>query len=285
MQVLGRIVYGSKRLLLVAVFLLAGAMFMPNPLLAGDNSSPLDDVKITLNLKDIPLKNVAEDIRRQTGYTVVFSESLVSVPVSGMYNEVSLDEFFRRALKGKNISVVTDTAEKLFVVKAFGDKTIVALGDKISPEKLNEMVPGMDLTFEELRQQEEANKLALDEALSNPDTIDPISGLSLGEVRKQEEENKAALDEALNNPETVVPHSGDLTMEQIREANAKNKEELARRMNDSNTVDPVTGMNLGELKRVEAENKRVLDEALKNPDTIDPMTGLTLRELRAQEGK
>lgn len=247
-----------------------------------DQQITREGVRINLELKDSPLDRVVKDIKQQTGYTIILSESLVSVPVTGLYTDVTIDNFFTRVLRGKNISILSDENEKLIVVRAFGDKIILREG-AISPENLSKIVPGMDITFAELQEQERLNKIALEEALNDPNTIDPVTGLTLGEVREQEEENKMALEEALKSDDIIVPQSGGMNMSEVRENEKQNKMELETKLNDPNTIDPVTDMKLSDLRQAEKENKRILEEALNNPDTIDPWTGLTLRELRESE--
>ena len=56
---------------------------------------------VTLNVANKPLKDALNEISDQTGYTILIEKEFQRIPVSGSYQEVSIEEFIRRALRGK----------------------------------------------------------------------------------------------------------------------------------------------------------------------------------------
>ncbi|GAB4337616.1 MAG: hypothetical protein Kow0089_09060 [Desulfobulbaceae bacterium] len=262
---------------MLAFFLLLGARV---DVFAATQSKEGKEPLFSVQAENKQLQDIAGEIFRQTGYRVVFDEKWNSLQVSGNYSDVTIEEFCRRVFRNQNTSLLINDKDKIYVIRFFGDKSFADLlagsssgGDLSGEEK--------DLREEYKRRFEEA-KARMRELLADPNTVDPVTGLTLGEIRRIDmiaQEEKQAL---LDNPETVDPVSG-LSIEEIEERNNASRADLENRLNDPESVDPLTGLSKGDIDRKTAEAQAQKDQILNNPESVDPITGLTISEIRARE--
>ncbi|MFC1779697.1 hypothetical protein ACFLZU_05115, partial [Thermodesulfobacteriota bacterium] len=84
-----------------------------------------DGVRFSLTVLDQTLEDVLSDIEQITGLTLIVDSNIKSVPFSGVYNNVTVCEFFSYAVKEKNITVSVNSEQKIVTVS------------KIRPSKSN----------------------------------------------------------------------------------------------------------------------------------------------------
>lgn len=80
------------------------------------------DITVNFSGKETPIKEVVTELSRQTGYTIALDKQLDELSVSGQYEDVTVDEFFQRILRGYNISIVHDDQNAMYIVHLFGAK-------------------------------------------------------------------------------------------------------------------------------------------------------------------
>jgi len=90
--------------------------------------------EVSLEVKEEPMHKVVQDIGRQLGYHVVIMDNWQKMPVSGKFTKVSVEEFFRRVLKGHNIFLTVDEKRRVIVVQAAGSRTLKANSSSQSRE-------------------------------------------------------------------------------------------------------------------------------------------------------
>ena len=73
---------------------------------------------VSMDVADRPLGQVVRQIASQTGYDIVIFENWKKVQISGKFDNIPIEEFFRRALKGRNVFLTVDERQKKITVQA-----------------------------------------------------------------------------------------------------------------------------------------------------------------------
>lgn len=230
-----------------------------------------DAAHFTLMLDNKPLQEVAADISRQTGYRVVFDEKWNTLPVTGNYSDVSLDEFFRRAFRKQNTSLLVNDREKVVAIRFFGDKSFADLLASVTPNKAT----AIPEDIAELHREQHAE---MQEYLRDPESVDPLSGMKLTDIRAMHEEQHAAIEQMRQDPEAVDPISG-ATMGELQQLHASQQQEIEQMRNDLASVDPESGMTVGAIAEMHQAQRAERDRMLQDPNTIDPTSGMKLSEI------
>lgn len=99
-----------------------------------------EELLVTFNLKQIPMKNVIDMITTQTGYTVNLEEKLVNFPVSGEFSSVEVTSFFNQVLKRKNPFITISPKEKTITVRtgSSGKYSDLAINRSENNTKIND---------------------------------------------------------------------------------------------------------------------------------------------------
>ena len=89
------------------------------------SANQTEEVKFSLTAWGLPLKSVLSDIKQKTGYTVNVEGQITSDSISGIYNNVTVIDFFSMVLKEKDISILTDPEKKTIKISRINSGTIV----------------------------------------------------------------------------------------------------------------------------------------------------------------
>lgn len=146
---------------------------------------------ISLELKEKPLKLVAEEILKQTGCRIVFDEKWNNLLLSGQYTNVSLEEFFRRSFRKKNFSLLYEDKENIATLRFFDDKnigggakTLVNSNASMSSEASDSVDPYTGMNEVEIKELHKNQLAAMAQSRNDPDTIDTYTGMTNGEMKK-----------------------------------------------------------------------------------------------------
>lgn len=198
---------------------------------------------ISLELKEKPLKLVAEEIHKQTGYRVVFDEKWNELLLSGQYVGVTAEEFFLRALRKQNVSLSYDDKGNMIILRFFGDRDIgktkagaLASGNVINAQESKDVK-----ALSEQQHQE------LERYLKDPESVDPMTGMKLVDIQELHKTQQAE-------------------QEQLRK--------------DPGAIDPVSGMTNAEIKNIHDMQQIEQEQLKKNPESIDPLSGKTNAEIK-----
>lgn len=200
---------------------------------------------VSLDLRDKPLKLVAEEILKQTGTVVVFDERWNELPVNGQYTEISLKEFFWRALRKYNISLSFDEKRNVVNLRFFGDSKITKINDHTLK---NENVSNNQLR-EDIKMLHEQQRQELQTYLKDPESVDPLSGMKLVDIQEMHGTQQAELEKLRNDPKTIDPVSG-MTNAEIKNLDVTQQAELEQFHNDPNAIEPESGMTKAEIKEL-----------------------------------
>ena len=165
---------------------------------------------ISLKFEGREAGDLVQDIANQTNYTIHIEESLKGEVVSGDYVDVSLERFFHRLFKQKNIVVDIDTYTKNVIVHQFGSSvsrssvngkpndTKVALSN-VSRDELTEIFakadevyqawlrdPNAVIPFSEVTKKEYDENIQLEMIKSEKEKQDPSRKVALSTVTLRE---------------------------------------------------------------------------------------------------
>jgi len=257
-------------LIVLSIFLVLNARQVSTQTL---NIVPVKKV-MSLDLREKPLQEVAEEIYKQTGCKVVFDEKWREVPLSGQYADVTMEEFFLRAFHKQNISMSYDDKENVVYLHFFGNNTF----GKINTDTL---ASGNDSSVEasqDTKALHEEQRQELLVYLNDPESVDPESGMKLVDIRELHITQQAELERMRDDPETIDPMSG-MKLGDIQELHNTQQAELERLRNDPETIDPMSGMKLGDIQELHNTQQVELERLRNDPETIDPMSGMKLGDI------
>lgn len=241
---------------------------------------PADATSFSVDVSNVPLSQVLLDISSQTGFKIMIEKDLHDVSVSGKYVDVSIEEFMRRALRGKNISVISDNGQKVVLVRYFGKKS--PLGDMLLIGENVQDGPGSVLTQEQLSAIKELHKEQMEEYekwKADPDSIDPYTGVRLGDLREMHQEQTQNYEEWKNNPDSMDPYMGK-SLGAINSQYSEQKQAHDKWRENPESVDSYTGMKLGNLQALHGQQEESYNSWKNNPDSIDPYSGMKLGDLK-----
>lgn len=245
-----------------------------SPVLAKEFKDSPGASHLTMQMDKKPLPEIAEEVLKQTGYRVVFDEKWNSLTVTGSYADVSIDEFFRRAFRKQNTSLLVNDKEKVIAVRFFGDKSFADLLANVALGKGGDIPEDIAVLHNE--QQAE-----LQAYLRDPESVDPMSGMKLVDIRGMHQQQLEELEQMKSNPETVDPISGS-TIGEIERLHKQQQGEAEEWKSNPETVEPSTGMSIAEISRLHQEQRAELEQMLKDPETIDPISGMKLSDIWQQ---
>lgn len=141
--------------------------------------------EISLELKGRPLKEVAEDIRKQTGCEIVYDDKWKDLAISGLYSGVTIEEFFQRAFRKQNSTLSYNDKGNVVNVRFFSD--IIASGAKevaTNFDDLEAVDPVSGIKIVDIKEQREVRKTEIECWRNAPESIDPVSGMKLSEIKE-----------------------------------------------------------------------------------------------------
>ncbi len=213
---------------------------------------------VSLDLRDKPLKLVAEEILKQTGTVVVFDEKWNELPVNGQYTEISLEEFFWRALRKYNISLSFEEKRNVVNLRFFGDSK----NAKINNDTLiNKNISNNQLR-EDIKILHEQQRQELQTYLKDPESIDPLSGMKLADIQEMHVTQQVELEKLRNDPNTIDPVSG-MTNAEIKNLEVTQQAEVEQFHNDPNAIEPESGMTKAEIEELHNEQRAELEQLKK----------------------
>jgi|GEM_PF-3063846 len=244
-----------------------------------------------LNLNGALLKNVAFTISKETGYQIIINKDWAETTVSGSYRDVEIEQFFRRVLKGKNISIISNETEKKIVVRLFGDKRsdnlIVISGVQHRkwenlPDDAVDPLDGQKIA--EIRRIQAEYEAQRERWMNDPDAVDPMDGQRISEIRMLQAKNDEAMAHWKNDPEAVDSMDGQKISE-IRAIQAKNDAAIERWKDDPEAIDSMDGQKISVIRIIQAKNDTEMEKWRNDPNAVDPVDGQRMLEIRAIQAK
>ena len=225
---------------------------------------------ISLKLDGQKVGGFVQNISKQANYTIHIEEGLKSEIVFGNYIDVSIEQFFHRIFKQKNIVVDIDSYSKIIIVRQFGSsvtlsgttessfKKKVALSD-VSVLELGEIFLEEDRIYQAWRE--------------DPDAILPFSNVTKKEYEELVLSEAMKYEEEKQDPARKIALS-DVTRQEAQEIfKAEGERALLTRQNADKNI-ALSYMTHSEvMKRLEAEGYVEND-----PSRLIPFSSITYAE-------
>jgi hypothetical protein len=219
-------------------------------------SGAKSDLIVSIDASNLPLKEVLNDISRQTAWTVVVDDRLIDKTISGKYKDIGLESFLKRSLKGEPLIVLYDEATKSVDIRSFGEPSkMVTIKPSLPPDMLDQN------KLEALKIRE---KKVHEEFISNPASADPLSGMTLNEIAAARMAAEKAAKEYSSNPNSVEPLTGKTLGEVATRRMAAEKASKDYNSNP-NSVDPFIGKTLGEIKALREKSQKTAETTNTTP--------------------
>lgn len=170
------------------------------------------NLEADISVKDRPLKEVVNLVQEQTGYKVKLKSIDESFLVTGRYNNIAVEKIFTHLLKGYNISIAINQADKLI--------SVISLGGKIQIAESTQDVNSTPSTATGAPEPESLPPVLSDADVTSLDKVDSDQSLELTGLSNQIVQN--------------------LHTQQTRE--------FEQQQSDPNVVDPLTGLTLTALE-------------------------------------
>lgn len=253
-----------------------------------NTQSPIPLVNIAL--RKVSLKNVAMKISRQTGYRIVIEKEWAEIPISGTYRQVSLDNFFQRALKGKNISVISNDSDKVIIVRLFGNKkmddmyAIFSQPDQGDDSDIVAVDPMDGQKLTEIRALNVMYEAEQERWKNDPNAVDPMDGQRLSEIKRLQVKNDAEQEHWKDDPDAIDPMDGQ-SVSEIRQLLVENDKVVEQRKKDSNALDPMDGQPVADIKKLQAMYEVEQERWRNDPSAVDPMDGQSMAEIQQLQAK
>jgi len=162
--------------------------------------------EMSLDLKGKPLKEVAEDIRKQTGCTIVFDDKWKDLLISGHYTEVTVEEFFQRTLHKQNTALFYDDKDNVITIRFFDKnskedtKPVVVNTEPLVPAQNSEEVDSYTgMKDSDLKELHKSQQAAIELTQNDPDAFDSFTGKTNGELKELHEKQNAYMQQLRGN--------------------------------------------------------------------------------------
>ncbi len=240
---------------------------------------------IELQLSGEPLKDAAAEVSKQTGYSIVIEKELAELSVSGVYHGVTIENFFQRVLKGKNISIISDDNKKTILVRFFGEKgldNLITISDDLLGAKNNssDAVDPLDgQKLSEIKEIQSRYEAEVNRWKNDPDAVDPLDGQKISEIKEIQTQYDTEVNRRKNDPDAVDPLDGQ-KLSEIKALQAEYEQTVANRKDDPSAVDSIDGQPLAEINELRVKHDAAMERWKNDPDAVDPMDGQKMSEIR-----
>ena len=225
--------------------------------------------KITLELKNMPFDQALEKVASQTNLLIKIDENLAKKKISGVFVDNDLDLFLSKCLRDHNYTFVHDASMNTLTIRTFGTKDSQLVTIKtIKPA--TEISPLVNIDLEQLREKE---NIAHRKYLSNPKSIEPLTGVPLASILKrslEENINYSNYIDAFNSTEPLTK----IELQEIRTLTKNETNSYHQYLNNPNSLEPLTGIKLQDIVDIKKnENNR----HQLNTNYTEPLTDVILK--------
>ncbi|MCI5121898.1 MAG: hypothetical protein D3908_12040 [Candidatus Electrothrix sp. AUS4] len=247
--------------------------FLLTSVALGDNKTGWLDDKVTIRFQNEAMSVVLGKISAQTGVAILYDENLKDHEVTGNYKRIKFSEAINRLFSEKNKSIQVFNNEKRILVKTFGAKQFVLVGNNNVADSQG---GPKGMTLAELEKMHEQQYKEFKGSISDDNLI--LDGdMTLGKLKAMHKKQKEALLAELKNPRAIV-RDGNMTLGELGALHASQKKEMQLSLEKQDTLFP-NGMIRSEITAMHRKQKEVLDATLRNDDyLIDD--GMSLGQLR-----
>jgi|GEM_PF-6070942 len=203
-----------------------------------------DEVRFSITLQNQPLKTALYDIEKKAGFTIVVDDKIANTPVSGVFKNVTVDAFFSRALKGKNIAILTETDQNRITISNM--QSSKNLKTKASTESANFERKSENFATSEgeyINQAKQTANTATENELKKLE-FDRLTGKTWAETEQlmRPSGKKDSKNVQMSREDFLAAESDYIAEAKMRAKTTPNQEA------DTTNVDPLTGKNWNEIE-------------------------------------
>lgn len=239
---------------------------------------------VTIKLLDAKVGEIIQDVGKQVGYSIYVEGELKDNIVSGVYTDVSLDQFFHRIFKHENVAVDIDTNEKQVIIHLFNSAFRKEYVRSPAKNNLNSNLALSNVSFSELEEifaEEEEIYRGWSE---DPNAIMPFTSMAKFEVEEIIDQEAGEYQEQKLDPDMKVALSELTQSEATLILEQEGQEEQARVQNPDVKI-ALSDMTQAEYrKRIEDEGKRIAP-GKSDPNAPLPFSNVTYSEFLSQSGR
>lgn len=225
-----------------------------------DKPQPSNNTEVTIRAQDENLDNIINIIYNQTGCKVYIHKKWSNLTISGHYLSTPLNKLIPRLFKRYSHSVIIDEKNKAYYVSLFGEPKAASTEKFIA----NSIDVGQRQNANDINKLHAKQLQELEKYLSNPNSVDPVSGMSLSSIQRLHaeqiaevsdpkdaiEEERKSMKEFLSSEDAIEPFS-NMTVTEIETQHANQMNELNALLMDPTTfIDENEDMTLGELQQL-----------------------------------
>jgi len=229
------------------------------------------DKRVTLCFQNEPLGQVIEEISKQSKISILYNQELSSEKVTGDYRNISVSDALNRLFSHKNKSIIFNNDKRMFLVKTFGvQKFTWAATNTTFPSSSADTSNFITAKAKELEENYQ-------KYLSDPESIDPLTGKKLTELCRLKEQMKEEYMKYIEDPSSVDPFTG----KKLTRLSLEKKEyglSVQKYEHDPMATDPLTGRTLQEIALERKELKDMYQRISRQSHSIDPLTGRSWSE-------
>ncbi len=223
----------------ISIIVLTVGFFGQNAL-----GSHVAENKFSLTLKNQSLTTVINNIEQKTGFTIIVDAEIANANISGIFDDVTVYEFFSRVFKEKNIVLLTDTEQNRITVsnmqsgKQLGSKQI-ANNEKLVEESNSILTSEADYID---KAKKNVTVLSQDEIKNL--NIDRLTGKNWAEVEHQisSVEKKKSKKIQLSEADILTSESDYIAKAKLAVKNKSSKEI------EETQIDSLTGRSWNEIE-------------------------------------
>ena len=221
----------------------------------------LIDHHVSFEFRNKTVEDVLKAIAQQENVILVYDENKAGKVISGKFENISLENAIKRIFAGNNLTLTTDPAKRMIIIKTYGTatyKVVSGLG-----EKDTFIVGGLSLKNLQTLHKNQVNEI--EKYLANPESIDPLTGKTLGEIKYLHEEQSR---------EIRLEAEDD----RIRSLHEQQEKEIQAFNHNPESIDPMSGMRLGQIRALHETQAGEIKK--NNEEEIDPFTNMSNREIK-----
>ncbi len=228
--------------------------------------------RISMDIKNRPLKDILQTISEETGYTIEVNDDLLDTSVSGIFVDTDIVVIMSRILRKKNVFILENTEQRLITIrssdmskrkssfissstgnsKSSAHSSQKSLDLKLSQSKDSiEVDPGV--TYQDLL----TNRENLEQHLANnKETIETSPGVSYQDLLNAREK----LDKSFQNDKNTIETSPGVSYQDFVKTQKKLDTHLSQ---NSAAVEISPGVSYQDLKDTRARLDKMLQERKK----------------------
>ncbi len=254
-------------------------------------SSDTGEVLVTLRVKQEKIGNLVGIIKQQTGYTVKLDKKAAALSVTGFFDSVGIDDFFKRAFKGKNIFIIRDDTLKTILVKqvassskqfiaTHGDNQLEMSTGMKSNSVLADRVFGTNMTMAELDGIASRNAKLYEISKSNPNVSVFGTMLTKSQLDSTGSLNKKIYDAEREDQDAVILGSSTKKSDILAEGKKNFRIYEAERTNQDSKVFG-TSIKKSDSISIARKNYEIYKAMKSDPNQTVFGTNMTFAELDA----